>query len=71
MLNKFILENIETGTKQEFKSIRAISKELNLDYFHIRSIYLESFQPKKFLHPITKQLCKKYKVYDNPNIFNN
>jgi hypothetical protein len=70
MLSKFILENQETEIKEEYKSLRAIAKALSLDYFQVRSIYLESFKPKKFLHPITKQLCKKYKVYDNPEIFN-
>ena len=70
MLVKFILENQETGSTEEYKTLREISKKLNIDYFQVRSIYLESSKPKKFLHPITKQLCNKYKIYDNPNLFN-
>ena len=69
MLNKFIVEDLNTNSRKEYKNIREISKELNLDYFHVRSIYLESVKPKKFLHPITKKLMEMYRIYDNPNVF--
>jgi len=69
MLSKFILTNKETNETKHFKSLRQISQELCIDYFHVRSIYLESFKPKKFLHPITKQLCNKYTIINNPNLF--
>lgn len=70
MLNKFILENKETGIKKQYKTIRELSKDLNIDYFQVRSIYLESKKPKKFLHKINKHLVDKYLIYDNPDIFN-
>jgi hypothetical protein len=70
MLNKFIVEDLLNGSVKEYKNIRQISNELNIDYFHIRSVYLESTRPKKYLHPITKRLMMMYKIYDNPNVFN-
>lgn len=69
MLYKFILTNKQTQETKEYKTLRVISKELDIDYFQIRSIYLESTKPKKFLHPITKQIVEKYEIKDNPNIF--
>ncbi len=69
MLYKFVLINKETQETQEFKTLREISQYLNIEYFQIRSIYVESKKPKKFLHPITKQLIDKYKIIDNPNLF--
>jgi hypothetical protein len=69
MLLKFILTNKETKEIKYYKTLREISNDLNVDYFHIRSIYLESIKPKKFLHPITKILCDKYSIINNPNLF--
>lgn len=70
MKAKFILTNKTTGEIKQCKSLREISKYLNIDYFQVRSIYLESKSPKKFLHPITKHLVDKYSIIDNPDIFN-
>jgi len=70
MLYKFVLTNKETQETQEFKTLREIATYLNIEYFQIRSIYLESKKPKKFLHPITKMLVDKYEIKDNPNLFN-
>jgi len=69
MLYKFIFINKETQETSEFKTLREISNKLNIDYFQVRSIYLESKKPKKFLHPITKLLVEKYEIKDNPNVF--
>ncbi len=70
MLFKFLFTNKETQEIKKYKSIRDISKDLNIDYFQARAIYLESKTPKKFLHPITKHLCDKYSIIDNPEIYN-
>jgi hypothetical protein len=51
--------------------MREIAKDLNIDYFHARSVYLESKAPKKYLHPQVKNLTQKYSIYDNPNIYAN
>ena len=69
MLLKFVFINKETGENKEYTTLREISKDLNIDYYHVRSIYLESRKPKKFLHPITKMLIDKYTIMDNPNVF--
>ncbi len=71
MLYKFLLINKNSGETKTYKTLREISKELNIDYFQVRSIYLESKQPKKFLHPITKHLVDKYSILENPDIYNN
>jgi hypothetical protein len=70
MLYKFILTNKQSQETQEFKTLKEISQNLNIDYFQVRGIYLESKKPKKFLHPITKMLVDKYEIKDNPNVFN-
>jgi hypothetical protein len=70
MLYKFVLINKTTQDSKEYKTLREISNELSIDYFQIRSVYLESKKPKKFLHPITKQIVDKYEIKDNPNLFN-
>lgn len=71
MLFKFVLENKETGETKEYKTMREIAKDLNIDYFHARSIYLESKTPKKYLHTRVKTLKEKYTIIDNPNIYAN
>lgn len=71
MLYKFLLTNKTSGETKPYKTFKEISQELNIDYFQVRSIYLESKKPKKFLHPITKQLVDKYSIIDNPNMFSN
>ena len=68
MLYKFILINKETQESQEFKTLREISELLNIEYYQIRTIYAESKKPKKYLHPITKQLIDRYEIKDNPNV---
>jgi hypothetical protein len=70
MLEKFILKNKQTQLTKKYKSIKEISKDLNIDYFQVRAVYVESKKPKKFLHPITKHLCDKYEIIDNPELFN-
>lgn len=69
MLFKFILENKETGETQEYRTMKEIATDLNIDYFHARSVYLESKAPKKYLHPQVKKLVEKYSIYDNPNLY--
>lgn len=69
MLLKFVFINKETGENKEYSTLREIAKDLNIDYYQVRSIYLESRKPKKFLHPITKMLIDKYSIMDNPNVF--
>jgi hypothetical protein len=69
MLNKFILINKQTRESKPYKSLKQISIDLNIDYFQVRSIYLESKAPKKFLHSITRHLCDKYAIFDNPELY--
>ena len=71
MLYKFILEDKQTGETKEYKTMKEIAKDLNIDYFHARSVYIESKAPKKYLHPRVKALKEKYSIIDNPNIYAN
>ena len=68
MKNKFIVENLENNEIKEYKSLREISKELNVDYFQIRELKQHSIKPKKFMHNQHKILATKYKIIENPNL---
>jgi len=50
MKNKFILEDVENNKKTEFKTLREISKILDIDYHQARELYAMSNKPKKYLH---------------------
>jgi len=64
MTKKFILEYKQTGNTIECKSLREISLMLKIEYHQIRSIYL--CDKKQFLHPVIKNYCDLYRIYDNP-----
>jgi ribosomal protein S25 len=63
MKYKFILENLETGEINKHRTITEIAEKLNINYHQARSV-LKSDE-KQFLHPIIKNICKKYKVSIN------
>ena len=65
---KFILKNLENNETKEYKSLRDISKDLNIDYFQIRELKENSIKPKKFMHNQHKILATKYKIITNPNL---
>jgi len=68
MKNKFILENLENNEIKEYKSLRDISNDLNIDYFQIRELKEHCIRPKKFFHSQHRVLAAKYKIIPNPNI---
>ena len=68
MKNKFILENLENNEIKEFKSLRDISNELNIDYFQIRELKEHCIKPKKFFHNQHRILASKYRIKLNTNI---
>jgi len=68
MKNKFILENLENNEIKEYKSLRDISNDLNIDYFQIRELKEHCIKPKKFFHSQHKLLASKYKIMLNTNI---
>jgi hypothetical protein len=59
--------NIETI---QYKTLREICSNHNVEYHHARSLYLESRpdSKKKFLHTYLKEISKRIKIYDNPSI---
>lgn len=63
MKYRFILENIETGEKEKYKTLKDIAEKLNIDYHQARSVLLS--EQKQFNHPIIKNICNKYKIYKN------
>jgi hypothetical protein len=69
-MNKLILQTLnETGeiiSTKEYKSLKAIGIELNIEYFALRSVWLLC-QGKKVrnLHPYNDMLQKKYKIVNN------
>ena len=68
-MQKLVLEIKATNEIKTFKNLRALAKEINVDYYHLRSVYYNQKASKKFLHPITAHYNDLYKVYDNPEIF--
>ena len=68
MKNKFILKNLENNEIKEYKSLRDISNDLNIDYFQIRELKEHCIRPKKFMHNQHQVLASKYKIMLNTNI---
>lgn len=69
MLYKFELQFLDDNKIVKYKTLREISKELNIEYFQTRGIFAHSMKPKKYLHPHLKLLCSKYKIISNPELF--
>ena len=72
---KFLLNQLdEEGNiikSKEMKTIREINKLLNIEYHQARLLYLLSKkETKKGIHPLLKELSKKYSITDNVNKFN-
>ena len=72
MANKFILqklENNEVTNSKEYKSLKDITKALNIAYHQVRLLYLFGKQerPNK-LHPFLKEVARTYRIIDNPNL---
>lgn len=71
---KFLLNQLdEEGNvikSKEMKTIREINKLLNIEYHQARLLYLLSKKDsKKGIHPLLKELSKKYSITDNMNKF--
>jgi hypothetical protein len=71
---KFLLNQLdEEGNVQktkQVKTIREISKLLNIEYHQARLLYLLSKKDtKKGIHPLLKSLSQKYSITDNMNKF--
>jgi len=71
---KFLLNQLdEEGNIQktkQMKTIREISKFLNVECHQARLLYLLSKKDsKKGIHPLLKELSKKYSITDNMNKF--
>ena len=71
---KFLLNQLdEEGNiikSKQMKTIREISKLLNIEYHQARLLYLLSKKDtKKGIHPLLKELSKKYSITDNMNKF--
>ena len=68
MKNTFILENLENKEIKEYKSLREISNDLNIDYFQSRELKQHSIKPKKFFHSQHKTLATRFKIIPNPKL---
>jgi hypothetical protein len=71
---KFALNQLdEEGNiikSKEVKTLREISKFLNVEYHQARLLYLLSKKDtKKGIHPLLKSLSQKYSITDNMNKF--
>lgn len=61
---KYILVNILTNEEKQYKTLKNIAEDLNIEYFIIRSLYNHSKKNKKYLHNFNKKLSEKYKIID-------
>ena len=71
---KFLLNQLdESGNilkSKQMKTIREISKFLNIEYHQARLLYLLSKKDtKKGIHPLLKSLSQKYSITDNMSSF--
>jgi hypothetical protein len=66
---QIINNNGEVQTIQ-YKTLREICANHNVEYHHARSLYLESRpdSKKKYLHTYLKDISKRIKIYDNPSL---
>ncbi len=67
---KYLLNQIDENGNVEkskpMKTLREISKLLNIEYHQARLLYLKSKKvPKGSLHPLLKELSKRYSIVDN------
>ena len=69
MIYKFQFEDKINESLKYFKSLREIQEYLNIPYHQVRSIYLQSTTPKKYLHPNLKILCNRYTIITNPSLY--
>ena len=72
---KFLLNQLDESSNivksKEVKTIRECSALLNIEYHQARLLYLLSKKTsKKGIHPLLKELSKKYSITDNVNKFN-
>ena len=71
---KFLLNQLDEEGNiikcKQMKTIREISKLLNIEYHQARLLYLLSKKDsKKGIHPLLKELSKKYSITDNMHKF--
>jgi hypothetical protein len=71
MCEKFILKDLVNNKEIKYNKLKDISKDLNIDYQQIRTIYQHSYRPRKSYHHLTKIHLSKYSIIDNPELAEN
>jgi hypothetical protein len=70
---KFILQILnDDGTvksEMQMKTLRDISNTLRIEYHQGRQLYLLNKKAKKLAHPFLIKLSERYKIIDNPALF--
>jgi hypothetical protein len=61
---KYILVNLLTNEETQYKTLKEIAQDLNIEYFIIQCLYNHCKKNKKFLHNFNKLLAEKYKIVD-------
>lgn len=75
MKNKFIIQTLDETSgdvisNYECKTLREIAVILDIDYHQARLLYLHNKKPTK-LHPYLMARSKRFKIIDNPDLFDN
>jgi hypothetical protein len=73
MLLKFLLQYLdEEGNvikEIPMKTLRQINEVIPIEYFQVRQLYLHC-KNKTNAHPFIKEYAKRYRIIDNPVIYN-
>ena len=57
---KFVLVNVESGLRENHRTLKEIVDILDIPYHQARSLHLAD--EKQFLHPKIKELYNKYRI---------
>jgi hypothetical protein len=71
--NKIIvrfMNNNEVIKEIKYNSLKAVEKELNINYFHLYAVYMYSMKKKvRKMQPYILSLSKQLQIIDNPDYY--
>lgn len=69
---KFVLQTLDSNGNiiddTPMKTLREITAIIGIEYFQTRQLYLHN-KKNTNAHPFIREVAKKYKIIDNPQIF--
>lgn len=68
MIQKYLLTDLGTGEQKYYKSLQQIAEEYQVEYHQIRGVFMNSLEPKRYLHHAVKYLCTIVRIEPNPKL---